>query len=449
MTHLTPLLAGFYPVTVTYMSLFYTKYEFAKRLSVFYGQSAIAGAVGGLLSYAVFSIFPSSPANPNAWKPWQVLFCIEGLSTMIIALAGFFFLPDGPDTAWFFSDEEKAWAGERILQDRAAAQTQSHKHDAEDLADDHEEAAGLLHTTSRASVKTHTSEIPTTSTGLTSHDVLSALTSWHLWWLLFCNILSAIPVSSFSVFLPLIVRGLTGVDPSSASLANLLSVPPFLVGAIVLFAFAIYSDRTQARLKPILYGLAILLAGLTGVVMLPHGSKEDPGQQHTSTVLRYLALCVMVSGSFVASPLTVTWLSTNTPAPGKRAIMLGINGWGNISGAIGAALFSPAYAPDYVFPFFVTLACVGVSFVGFAIFRNLVIADNAYRARLLSEWSEDQVDAEQSDGTARMDKSGSSASRLVKRTVAHIVAAVMKEGVDFIDDGVRRGDEKMTFTYSL
>lgn len=431
------------------MSLFYTKYEFAKRLSVFYGQSAIAGAVGGLLSYAVFSIFPSKPADPNAWKPWQVLFCIEGLSTMIIALAGFFYLPHRPDTAWFFNEEEKSWAGERIFQDRASAQTSPHKHDTEDRVEDHEEAAGLLHTTSHASAKTHVSEVPTASAGLTSHDVLSAITSWHLWWLLICNILSAIPVSSFSVFLPLIVRGLTGVDPSSASLANLLSVPPFLVGAVILFAFAIYSDRTQARLKPILYGLAILLAGLTGVVMLPHGSRDKPGQQHTYTVLRYLALCVMVSGSFVASPLTVTWLSTNTSAPGKRAIMLGINGWGNLAGVIGAALFSPAYAPDYVFPFFVTLSCVGVSFVGFAIFRNLVIADNAYRQRLVSQWSEDQVDAEQSDGTARLDSYGTSIGRILRRTVAHIVAAVMKEGVDFVDDGVRRGDEKMTFTYSL
>jgi MFS family permease len=451
--------AGFYPVTVSYMSMFYTRYEFAKRLAVFYGQSAIAGAIGGLLSYAVFSIFPSSPASPNEWKPWQVLFCIEGASTMIIALAGFFFLPHGPEHAWFFTKEEKAWAGERILEDRHTPHpTVSRKHDTEDGADNHEEVEGLLNMSSRASIKTHVSENPTTETGLSSHDVLSALTSWHIWWLLFCNILSAVPVASFSVFLPLIVRGLTGSDPSSASLSNLLSVPPFMVGAFVLFAFAIYSDKTQARLKPILYGLAILLAGLTGVVMLPHGTHGDKStaphgagdSAKMYTALRYLAMCVMVSGSFVASPLTVTWLSTNTPSPGKRAIILGINGWGNFAGVIGAQLFSPRYAPDYVVPFFVTLGCVGASFIGFAIFRNLVVAGNESRRRVVAEWTEQQIDEEEHEGDVPVKENEATVVGLaLKRGVAYIVAWLMKEGVDYVDDKARRGDEKMTFMYSL
>jgi len=436
------------------MSMFYTRYEFAKRLSVFYGQSAVAGAVGGLLSYAVFSIFPASPSDPLAWRPWQVLFFIEGFLTMAIALSGFFFLPHGPEDAWFFSKEEQKWAGERIVIDRAVPATAtSQKHDIEDHNDndDSEQATNLLRRTSTAaaSIRTHISENPTTSTGLTSHDLLSALTSWHLWWLLVCNILSAIPVSSFSVFLPLIVRGLTGSKPSSASLSNLLSVPPFITGALVLFAFAIYSDRTQARLKPILYGLAILLAGLTGVVMLPHGSKSDPEQQHTYITLRYIALCIMVSGSFVASPLTVTWLSTNTLSPGKRAIMLGINGWGNFAGVIGAQLFRPRYGPEYVFPFFLTLGSVGLSFVGFGVFRNLVVAENKRRAGMLVEWMEEEVEAERDEGVGPLVDDGTGVRRWMRRGVAYIVAVVMKEGVDFVDDGARRGDEKMTFTYSL
>ena len=53
------LAAGFYPATVFYLSLFYTRYEFAQRLGMFYGQSAVAGAFGGLVSYFVFKLFPS------------------------------------------------------------------------------------------------------------------------------------------------------------------------------------------------------------------------------------------------------------------------------------------------------------------------------------------------------------------------------------------------------
>src|SRR6202012_3691530 len=79
--------AGVYPTTVSYLSLFYTRYEFARRLGIFYGQYAIAGALGGLLAFVVFSRFPGDGAvEIGGWKSWQVLFVLEGGATMLIAL---------------------------------------------------------------------------------------------------------------------------------------------------------------------------------------------------------------------------------------------------------------------------------------------------------------------------------------------------------------------------
>ena len=52
--------SGFYPTTVSYLSLFYTKFEFARRLGIFYGMSAVSGVLGGVLSWAVFSRWPGS-----------------------------------------------------------------------------------------------------------------------------------------------------------------------------------------------------------------------------------------------------------------------------------------------------------------------------------------------------------------------------------------------------
>ena len=118
--------AGFYPVTVSYLSLFYTRFEFARRLSLFYGQAAVAGALGGILSYFVFSQFNNRPnPNPepsqdNGWKSWQVLFLLEGGSTVIVALVGFLWLPHSAKTAWFLSKEEREWAEERIRRDRSS-----------------------------------------------------------------------------------------------------------------------------------------------------------------------------------------------------------------------------------------------------------------------------------------------------------------------------------------
>jgi hypothetical protein len=63
---------------------------------------------------------------------------------------------------------------------------------------------------------------------------------------------------------------------------------------------------------------------------------------------KYAGLCILLFGSYVSAPLTVAWLSGNTPEPGKRALVLGVNGFGNLSGVIGSQLFRKSYAPDYL-----------------------------------------------------------------------------------------------------
>ena len=102
-------------------------------------------------------------------------------------------------------------------------------------------------------------------------------------------------------------------------------------------------------------GLLIALVGLIITVTVHgHGGK-------------YAGLCILLFGSYVSAPLTVAWLSGNTPGqsnskclkicsmlmwwnlePGKRALVLGVNGFGNLSGVIGSQLFRSSYAPAYM-----------------------------------------------------------------------------------------------------
>lgn len=364
--------SGFYPTTVAYLSLFYTRYEFAKRLGVFYGQSAVAGAVGGILAYTIFSSMP--PDVPEGeekpiWKPWQVLFLIEGALTILIACVGYSWLASGPGTAWFLTSKQREVARIRIERDRAQLSIQqeagpalpTHDVGRAPTASDERETANLLPTTEAQTTRKKATSTPA-DTGITPTDVLSAVLDAKVWILLFLNILSAIPASAFSVFLPLVVAGF-GFD---ADKANLFVAPPFLLGAMVLAFFVWWSDRRQERLMPILCGLGILLLGLTGAVLLPHGFVTG----------RYAALCVLMGGSYVASPLTIAWLAGNIPQPGKRAVVLGINGWGNLAGVFSSLIFAPKFAPDYTTPFFVTFALVGVSLAGFAAFRWSILREN-------------------------------------------------------------------------
>ncbi|KAK8211457.1 hypothetical protein M8818_003110 [Zalaria obscura] len=466
--------AGFYPTTVSYLSLFYTRFEFAKRLGLFYGQYAVAGALGGILSWAVFSHFPDAPAPDHPpslytnqygfshFHSWEVLFMIEGISTIVVALLGFLWLPHSADTAWFFTREEREWAEERIRLDRNAASTyvqEAHAKTVTEGEDDlesveagaeaevaqsdqlwrsstnqsdlhrNEESAGLLASFSPATRKASTASATslTADTGLIRGDILSALLDWKIWYLLVCNVLSALPGTAFSVFFPLVIKSLSsGMSPANA---NLFTAPPFLAGALVLWSFTYWSDRSKQRFVPILCGMGILLVGLALTVLLPA----------SASLGRYISLTILLGGSFIASPLTIAWLTNNIPSPGKRAIVLGINGWGNLAGVFSALLFAPKWAESgYKIPFYITGACVAVAWAGYAAFRVLLVRENRRRARVVESLSEEERDLERQVGDARTNV-----------TEGFMVRWSRSRGWDSGLEKRRMGDERLTFRYGL
>ncbi|TKA31051.1 hypothetical protein B0A50_02019 [Salinomyces thailandicus] len=482
--------AGFYPTTVSYLSLFYTRYEFALRLGFFYGQSAVAGALGGVLSWGVFEHFPKTPISPEppnaavdldlpdvdmtgirqattgGWKSWEVLFLLEGCTTMIVALIGFFWLPHSADTAWFLNERERVWAEERICLDRDEASPTVRPRrssravssntdedlghgDSEALrqapnsfeADDAEEEAhhGLLARTSTEQsarlrkLSTISAVSVTADSGLTRHDIAAAFLNYKIWHLLVCNILSAVPATAFGVFLPLVIKQLSPGLNFSPAQSNLLAAPPFAFGALVLWIFMYWSDRSRQRIVPLLYALGLLLIGLTATIL--------SGRERY--VVRYLSLCILLSGSFIASPLTVAWLTNNTPEPGKRAILLGINGWGNLAGVFSSLLFTPAQEEEgYVRPFLITLVCVVGAFAGYIAFWLLLIRENKWRDNVTAAWTEDEREREDVFGDMPVPHLALS-SKLLSGLGLGAVSNRLGAG------GGRRGDEKLTFRYSL
>lgn len=412
--------AGFYPTTVSYLSLFYTRYEFAVRLGFFYGQNAVAGALGGVLSWAIFS----RPDIATGFKPWQLLFLIEGLLTLVVALAGFFWLPHSAADAWFLTAEERSWAEQRIRLDLdAAMDIDIAGHESEEHAEAHDRLLGAGADSSSTTLEV----VVTADSGLTRMDLISAFFQYKIWHLLFCNILSAIPATAFGIFLPMVVKQISPALDLSPATSNLLSAPPFIVGAVTLLIFTQWSDRSKRRLLPILCGLLILLIGTAVTVLSPLNNY----------VLRYTGLCILLSGSFIASPLTVAWLANNTPEPAKRAILLGINGWGNLAGISSAFLFLPSDADNgYSWSFAVTLLCVLLSCMGYLAFLWLLRRENDWRQALVSHWSDDMREREAVAGDVQLDQ------RFGTDTFAKLCMLLGW-------DGIRRGDEKMTYRYNL
>lgn len=70
------------------------------RFGLFLSGAALANAYGGALAYGISHIH-SSVSN------WKLLFIVEGVPTVLLALICWFFLPDSPSSAKFLTEDER------------------------------------------------------------------------------------------------------------------------------------------------------------------------------------------------------------------------------------------------------------------------------------------------------------------------------------------------------
>ena len=458
--------AGFYPTTVSYLSLFYTRYEFGRRLGLFYGSYGVAGAVGGVIAYIVFSRFESddpSGDQDGSWRPWQILFLVEGILTVAIAFIGFFWLPKNAGSAWFLTAEEGAWAEERIRVDREASESKDRADSSSALANDRldepsfqpdedEQTRGLLSGDRVITDDGEEKENLTADSGLSRPQMLSTILFLPLIIpILILNIATAIPATGFSIFLPLV---LSSLNLSSPLHSNILTAPPFLLASVTLYVFTHWSDKARRRIIPILASLGIIILGLSLTLLI--SSSDSSSYSSLQAVALYLSLCILLSGSYIPSPLTVAWFAGNIPDPGKRAIVLGINGYGNLAGVLSAYVFSSHWHDEGYRPsFMITLAAILASCVGFFALRVVLLMINDARARLLARWPASEVENERISGMGHTSKrtEGVPAFAIIGGTwwdrQARYWFGRKMLAMSSKESQVRRGDERFTFQYGL
>lgn len=81
------------------LSFFYLRHEVGKRMGIFLSAAPLATCFAGALAYGITSGHPSI-AN------WRLLFLVEGIPTVLMAVVVFFFLPDSPHQARFLTEDE-------------------------------------------------------------------------------------------------------------------------------------------------------------------------------------------------------------------------------------------------------------------------------------------------------------------------------------------------------
>lgn len=127
------------------------------------------------------------------------------------------------------------------------------------------------------------------------------------------------PLYAFSLFLPTIIAGMG----YKGTHAQLLSVPPYAVAAVLTIFVGWLADRTRRRA---FCNMATVTIGIIGFCMLL--ASANPHIQYAGTFLG-------AAGIYPAIPNSLSWCSNNIEGVYKRGVIIGIVvGWGNLNGVV-------------------------------------------------------------------------------------------------------------------
>ncbi|PIL31644.1 MFS general substrate transporter [Ganoderma sinense ZZ0214-1] len=314
--------AGLYPGVVFYMSCWYRRDELGTRVGVFFSSATIAGAFSGLLAAAIAKM-DGVGGRPG----WAWIFILEGLFTILCAIASFFILSDFPDTAKFLTDTESVWVVRRLQADMKFS------------------AGGEL---------------------FKMKYVWQALTDWNTWLAMGIYMGFDGPLFAFSLFTPTIINQLG----YQATVANLLSVPVYAWACIMTVVVGFWGDRAKCRAW---INLGLFGSGLVGYIILI--CSKTPS-------LSYFAVYLAASSIYPTIPNSVAWVSSNVEGSYKRSAVLGMAiGWGNLNGAVTSNVYRAVDKPWYKLGHGIVLAYIAIGWLCSLAYYVHLRYENARRDR--------------------------------------------------------------------
>ena len=91
------------------LSFFYKRRELGLRCAIFFSAAPLANTFAGALAYGITS-------GKTSIASWRLLFIVEGLPSVLMAIVAYLFMPDSADTARFLTLEERELAKLRAIQ---------------------------------------------------------------------------------------------------------------------------------------------------------------------------------------------------------------------------------------------------------------------------------------------------------------------------------------------
>ncbi|KIY44238.1 MFS general substrate transporter [Fistulina hepatica ATCC 64428] len=270
--------AGLSPGIVFYLSRWYRRRDLAFRIAMYLSSASTAGLIQS--AYCIEKM-----EGIGGLHGWQWIFCLEGIATVIIATAAYFLIYDTPATATFLTPQERAFVLNDLVEDRGQIQSQ-----------------------------------------FSSAHVIQALTDYRTWLMSLIFLGPLVAVYSMSLFLPTIVTqmGFTAVH------AQLLTVPPYVVGCISTVVIGYLSDRLNVRGPFIAACCTVSLAGYAILY-----AQDAAG-------ISYFGTIVAACGIFPSVAITLTWCASIAADETRRTVTIGfVNAIGNLGGICASFLYLP------------------------------------------------------------------------------------------------------------
>ncbi|KAF9321721.1 hypothetical protein BG003_000102 [Podila horticola] len=279
--------AGFVPGVLYYITLFYKRSEQSFRIAIFLCFNILAGAFGGLLAAAI-----SHLNGKLGLQGWQWIFVIEAIPTILLAVLTWFVMTPSPSTAKFLTTDERIYASNRILME-----------------------CDVLPTASASWRQTR-----------------EALTDYRIWLICLANMFLLMPSSGVVLFLPSLIKDMG----FTATMAQLLTVPPYLLAAAFSLVMPWWSDRIRVRGFFVMTIPFIAVVGFIVLAVAPW------------TWVRYSGVILALLGIVPTGAILVSWLTNNCVGHTKRATALAmLVSTGSLASVAGTQVYRAPDRPRY------------------------------------------------------------------------------------------------------
>lgn len=310
------------PALILVTSMWYKKSEQPARVGFWYVGTGTGTIIGALTSFG-FQHYES-----DVFTPWQIMFLLFGLITIVVGIIVVIFMPDNPMSSRL-SREEKIWAIERLRENQTGIENKHFKFS----------------------------------------QVKECFSDPQTWLIAFITVTTNIPNGAVSSFQATIIKGFGYTSKETA----LLSIPSGVVACIAVISGGLCSSRFNVR-GPIIC-IILLIGGILGGSLLAFSNPSNKGALLTGNYL------TNVIGASL--PLLYSYSAANYAGHTKKvtmnAVVLISFCLGNI---IGPLTFREADKPQYLPAKAVIVGSTAVAILATCVLIAYYIWENKRRDRL-------------------------------------------------------------------